>query len=1101
MDRHRVHDLEGTYAQIRTARHLPGKGTNRFVASWFPALRGCDCGPSGRRCRSQMNQGTSAWIRRWTRLSRPLPSWTVVGALFVGAALLQAAPQLPANYSLRRWVATPDLNFSAVEGITQSRDGFLWLAMNHGLGRFDGKNLEVFHPGNTPEFPTGFVTSVLQARDDSLWVGTAGGGLVHFRQGIFTNYSDKEGLTNGQLKSLALDQQDRLWIATDGGGIFVRHPDGSFQSFGTAEGLPLLHTSAVLLDEQDRPVVLVKRESAWRLEGGRFVPLTIQPAPPKEAWLVITRGFDGHIWLGGNHGVYRLDGTVFQPWTPAQELTGPKPLAAWQVATNEVWLGTDQGMIHWKDGNWANYPTRSAISARTIGGFSVDLERSVWFSTEGGGLIQLRPTPLLTWGVDEGLSGNEVTSVLTARDGSLWVGTSQGLHRIDYSGNRQFTAADGLPDNFVYSLQQDDAGTIWLSTRRGGLARWDGERFRPVLIEDSKDRVIWCLAPGAQGSIWAGTTDGAFQIRDGEVIRTVREGLSNNDVRSIWDDGSGTVWIGTSFGLNRLDERGLTSFTTMGDLPQLDVAIALHRDRREDLWIGTMSRGLFRLRNGNFSHLSVSNGLPNATINSIIEDQDGDLWIGTGRGLLRLKPEERDAAMSGEKITPLVLGRSDGLRNEEFNGTIQPTAARDSTGRLWFATAEGLASLHPRNLPQNNRKPPVRIEQLALEGSKKLEALMARDSQSGTDLRLLPTRELGSAPAPAGQRRTVFSPEGAKTVLIPPGLERLDFQFVCPTFIAPQGLEFRYFLEGFDNWWVEAGKRHAAYYTRVPPGRYTLHVQARNEDGVVSEPGASLEVIVTPFWWQRTEVRILGPVLVLGCIGLVYRIRVRQLQRESDLAEEFSRQLLRSQELERARLAGELHDGLGQELQLIRNRAELALRRHTPPPDLAKELDSISLTASRAIHGVRALSRGLRPPELDQLGLTQALRWLGQNVAEAYGGTIETRIDTVDKLLPQPAEVDFYRIAQEALTNSLKHSGATEITYEVDRQGDRIQLSVFDNGRGLKRDQASEAAGSGMKTMRERAAMMHGELEVRSEPGKGTRLTLKVPVTQEVIPV
>ncbi|MBN9691350.1 MAG: hypothetical protein J0M24_14025 [Verrucomicrobia bacterium] len=1041
-----------------------------------------------------MHQGTSAWIRRRTQRSHPLWAGIAWGVWWMATLLLQAAPQLPTGYSLRRWAATPELNLTAVEGITQTRDGFLWLAMNHGLGRFDGNNLEVFHPGNTPGFPTGFVTSVLPARDDSLWVGTAGGGLIRHHQGRFTTFGGNEGLTNGQVKSLALDQHDRLWIATDGGGVFVRHPEGRFQFFGTNDGLPGLHTSTVLLDEQDRPVVLAKRESAWRLEGDRFVPLTIQPPPPKEASLIITRGFDGHIWLGGSHGIYRLQGREFLPWAPAQELKGEKALAAWQVASNEFWLGTDQSMIHWKDGRWAAYPTRSAISARTAGGFWIDQEHSVWFGTEGGGLIQLRPTPAFTWGIEEGLAGNEVTSVLSAQDGSLWVGTTLGLHRIDDSANRQFSAADGLPDHFVYAVQQDTTGTIWVSTRRGGLTRWDGRRFQPVPLSDSSEPIIWCLAPGAQGSIWAGTTDGAYQIRKGSVVRIVRDGLSNNDVRSIWDDGTGIVWIGTSFGLNRLDATGLTSFTSLGNLPQLEVGISLHQDRRGDLWIGTMSQGLYRYRKDGFSHLSVSNGLPSATIYSIIEDGEANLWIGTARGLLRLTPEERDAAAGGQKISPLVLGRSDGLRNEEFNGTVQPTAARDASGQLWFATAEGVASLHPNRIPKNDRNPLVRIEQLALEAPKKLESLPARHAENDVEMLLTPTRELGSTPAPAGQRRTVFSPEGVKTVLIPPGLERLDFQFVCPTFISPQDLEFRYLLEGFDNWWVEAGKRNAAYYTRVPPGRYTLRVQARTEDGIVSEPGASLEVIVTPFWWQRTEVRVLGAVLVLGCIGLLYQIRVRQLQRESDLAEEFSRQLLRSQEQERARLAGELHDGLGQELQLIRNRAELALRRHTPPADLAKELDSISLTASRAINGVRALSRGLRPPELDQLGLTQALRWLGQNVAEAYGGTLETRIDNVDKLLPQPAEVDFYRIAQEALTNSLKHSGATEITYEVDRQGDRIQLSVFDNGRGLKRDPESEAAGSGMKTMRERAAMLHGDLEVRSELGKGTRLTLKVPV-------
>jgi signal transduction histidine kinase len=181
---------------------------------------------------------------------------------------------------------------------------------------------------------------------------------------------------------------------------------------------------------------------------------------------------------------------------------------------------------------------------------------------------------------------------------------------------------------------------------------------------------------------------------------------------------------------------------------------------------------------------------------------------------------------------------------------------------------------------------------------------------------------------------------------------------------------------------------------------------------------------------------------------------------------------------------------------LIRNRAELALRRQAPPPELARELGAISETATRAIAGVRALSRGLRPPELDQLGLTQALRWLGQNVAETFGGKLEFQVGMVDRLLTGPAEVDVYRIAQEALNNAVRHSAASEITFEAALNGNEFRLSVFDNGRGLHVADlgAGAARGIGLKTMHERAALLDGRLEVRSEDNVGTRLTLIVPV-------
>ena len=359
-----------------------------------------------------------------------------------------------------------------------------------------------------------------------------------------------------------------------------------------------------------------------------------------------------------------------------------------------------------------------------------------------------------------------------------------------------------------------------------------------------------------------------------------------------------------------------------------------------------------------------------------------------------------------------------------------------------------------------------------------------------------PTTEFGHTPAPAGPRRSVFSPYGLSEVQIHPGHERLDFQYVGLSYLAPRAVTYRYRLEGFDSDWVGPVSHRAAYYTKVPPGRYVFRVQALNEDGVLGEPGAALAVVLEPRWWQTNLVRSLGGLLLLAMAGLCYKLVVVQIRRRSEASNKFSRQLLRSQESERARLASELHDGLGQELQLIRNRAEMALRRHAPTPELTRELTSISETASRAIGGVRALSRGLRPPELDQLGLTQALRWLAQNVAESYGGRLEFQVDSVDGLLPRQLEVDVYRIAQEALNNAVKHSAASEITFEVVRTEGLLQVSVFDNGRGFPSGAEAEGSpqGYGLKTMRERAAMLQGELELRSEGSVGTRLTLQVPV-------
>lgn len=1012
----------------------------------------------------------------------------------------RAAPRLPVDYSIRRWVSSEQLPLSTVEAMAQTRDGFIWFAMNGGLGRFDGQALEVFNAANTPELPVPVITAVLEDRDGSLWVGSAGGGLVRRRDGRFERFGAGQGLLNEQVKALNLGPDGRLWIGTDGGGVFVREPDGTFRQWGQREGLEDPFVIGLKTDRSGQLVVLTFRLGPFVLRGERFVRLSLEPVPPDGRDLSLTQTGGGRIWLGTSGGVYFFDGTNFVHWAEASKLPGVTPLMAWETSTNEVWLGTDRSLVHWQAGAWATYPTGGAVSPRMANAFLADHEGSVWLSSEGGGLLQLRPTPMVTLGVPEGLSGNEVTSVLVARDGALWVGTTQGLTREDARGRRQFGPADGLADACVFSLQEDSEGKVWVSTRRGGIGRWDGNRF--VRMPGSGRRnaeVVWCLHRGRGDTMWAGTSRGLIEYRGGQFVRAIDgdDGLSNNDVRCVLEQEDGTLWVGTSYGLNRITPDGVQTYAVTGAKEPIEVVVTLHLDADGALWLGTMARGLFRFHAGKFHRFSTDDGLPDNAIHAIVEDSEGRLWLASGSGLAVVARRELVARTMRPEF-PLnirTFRRADGLRSEEFTGTIQPTVARSADGRLWFATGDGLASVAPGRLERRRGAPRVSLERVAVEGPEPVTGLLGRGNSAGHH-RLPPTSEFGHAPAPAGRRRAVFASQGLAEIQIPPQQERLDFQFVCPSFVAPQAVDYRFRLGGFDRDWVEAGSRRAAYYTRVPPGRYHFEVEARDETGTWSRPGAALGIVVEPAWWQRLPVRLVGAGLVLGSGVLFYQVRMRKLRRQREASAEFSRQLIRSQDQERARIAGELHDGLGQELQLIRNRAEIALRHGTTAAELDRQLSSISETAARAIQGVRALSRGLRPPELDQLGLTEALRWLGRNCAESAPQRIEYRVDDMDDALSTDQEVDFYRVAQEALNNAVKHSGATEITFEVQWVESGVQLSVFDNGRGfdVEDTESRPRAGSGLRNMQARAALLRGSLELHGEPGVGTRLTLLVPV-------
>lgn len=1011
-----------------------------------------------------------------------------------------AAPAVlpPVEYSIRRWHGPGGPAPRSVEAILQTRDGYLWFGMNEGLFRFDGLAFQILEPQGPSTGSATYVTALAQDAEGTLWAGSAGNGLLRLQDGLLVRVGADQGLTNGQIRALHLTTDGRLWIGTDGGGVFVRDPDGQFRNFGADQGLPEPFVLGLSEDHRGRLYAVTFQRGPFVLEDGRFTAVPLEPAIELGTGFSLTRSPSGTVWLGTPEGVYRLEDDRFRRWKTADQLPGHNPVVAWEQDNGETWLGTAQGIALWRDPTWTPYPIGGGSAARFAGAFAIDREGNLWTGTEGAGLVQLRRTKFATLGSPEGLAGDEITSVLQGRDGALWIGTPRGLSCLEGGRISTFTRKDGLPDDFIFSLHEDAAGVLWVSTRLGGLARRHANGFAPLPAEDALPaRAAWCLAGTRDGAVWVGTPRGAFEYRAGRLATRLdhQAGLSNEDVRTIAEDHDGTLWLGTSFGLCAWRDGRMTTHTELPSGDQLEVVISLYVDPARDLWIGTMTRGLFRHRDGVFTRYTTEQGLASSTITAITEDARGHLWLSSSRGIMRIPKASLQAVADGtaSRLEVTAFDRASGIRSDECSGTLQPTVARDRDGRLWFATTGGLSTTHPDRIPVNTVAPLVHIERVAIEGPEPVLSLTAR-TRGGTPRTLERTSEPGDIPAPAAPQRAVFNTPQLQAVTLPPGQERIEFQYVGLSHLMPESVVFRYRLDGFDHRWVDAGSRRVAYYTRVPPGRYTFRVLATQEDGITSAP-AQLAVFVQPTWWQTPWLRPLVALLSAGTIAALILARLRRLQVERAASAELSRELIRSQERERLRLAAELHDGLAQELQVIRNRAELALDRQKPEPPLARELQAISDTAARAILGVRAMSNGLRPPELDQLGLTQALIWLGETVRDGLRGRLDARVEPVDGLLPRELELHVYRVVQEALNNAVKHSNAAEITLEVERDGDGLRLSVFDNGRGFNVDTLTfdPRAGSGLRTMHERAAMLRGTLELRSAPGVGTRLTLVVP--------
>jgi signal transduction histidine kinase len=477
------------------------------------------------------------------------------------------------------------------------------------------------------------------------------------------------------------------------------------------------------------------------------------------------------------------------------------------------------------------------------------------------------------------------------------------------------------------------------------------------------------------------------------------------------------------------------------------------------LWVGT-GRGLNRLdpATGSFRRIPLDGRLDDARIYSMLEDDQGRLWISTPNALVRYHEDEGGAVIR-------VYETADGLQDGQF---IRGSAYQCRHGEMFFGGTAGITSFYPDRVDDNPIVPPVAVVSFRIANKEVT----------------LPT-----------------AIEETRTIEVEHEDNVLTFAFAAMEYTAPSKNQFAHRLEGFNADWTYAGTDRYATYTNLDPGRYTLRAKAANNDGKWGRETTLLTLIVHPPYWGTWWFRTLIGLSVLGFVGvLIYRREVHlRILREAQ--EDFSKRLIAEQEGERQRIAAELHDGLGQNILIMKNKALLAVQRFRPARGVKKELEGISDLASQTLEDARRISRNLRPYLLDRFGLTEALR----EMVEAIRGTSplrwEMEIEPIDHFVPPAQQINVYRVVQEALTNVVRHADATEAVVRIVKEDRQIIIDVRDNGRGMGVDPASgrstSGGGFGIAGIRERIRALEGTVEYRSASGSGTWLIITIPVRHE----
>jgi signal transduction histidine kinase/ligand-binding sensor domain-containing protein len=957
-----------------------------------------------------------------------------------------------AQYRSTQWTADNGLPQNSVRGIVKGVDGYIWVATLNGVAKFDGVRFRVFDKSNTPAFTSSRFTAMVPGSDGDLWLPSEDGNLVRYYAGHFESLGLDSGIRPHSISGVTTDYHGGVWVGSDDKVLRWNPKDHRFakEAFSTED----LHFTA--LRWVSTGFWATRGEQLFCFARGTLATYLLPKAIKPSQLGGVAVGADNIVWLRLKNGdLGRLiDGQfITQPGVTTTYFQDPKR-RDWKAQISDNFI---RRIV---------FPSGGSEKGVVYNVLTSDDEGNAWLGSDNEGLFRIQKQSIRTLSTANGLASDNVYPVLKARDGDMWVGSwPAGLSRIRNGQVTAFRASEGLP-GLVSSLYEDRAGALWVGTHNGVRLLSNGHLIVPKGFPKDDLPVVQAMYQSADGLMMLGTAKGIF-VPNGNKSRwlTIKDGLATDDVRTILEDRKGDVWIGGYGGVTRIRNGEMERWTENQGLPSNNVRTIVE-DSAGEIWVGTYDGGIGWFHDGKWIKFDTTNGLYDNGAFQILEDEKQRFWISSNRGIYRVGRQQLKEVADGQRmrVDSIAYGRADGMLSVECNGGLSPAGAKDDRGLLWFPTQKGVAIVDPSSITVLNQPPKVAIESAFID--QKLQA-------------------------------------GVEGVVLRPGQSNLEVEYTALTYSKPEQVSFRYKLDGIDDNWQESGLRRTAYYPHLPPGDYTFRVSARNSDGVTSISDAVMLVTVTPPFYRRWWFLSALIIAVIATTWKLWNYRVNQLRKDQASQQAFSRELIASQENERRRIAAELHDSLGQRLIIINNLALFLLRtKGKVRTDAEKQetIEEINAEASHAIEETRAISYALRPFQLDRLGLARAVQALVKTVSRAAEIEFHTEIGDIDEVFPDDLRINFYRIVQEALNNIVKHADATRGSVIAECMVSSVVLRISDNGRGIPtepRGVREGPGGFGLTGMRERATVLKGEFQLRSEPGNGTLLTIEFPIEEK----
>ncbi len=1010
----------------------------------------------------------------------------VCEALIAVAAGLDEEDRMPLgdlSCEIRRWGLDEGLPRGRVEDLTLGPDGYLWISGDGYIARFNGQRFESFDLNQLSDRKFGTAGHLVFDDNGVLWFSCHEDGLWVRQDGRFL-----------EVKSYPKSQEQVAdLVVQSGGGVFVSSEHKHSRD----------HRILSIADPNDDVVKEIgpgHRRHRISQDGRIWVLF-------KERDLRV-RQENTRV---GN--LYELESGNLR----RAELDGARVLTFVDRFDGTLTVLTEEGLFVYRSDAWVR---ERAISFpdREIGLISSACEDSrglLFLYVPRDGIHVVGTTGIVQ--PISSLSGislpRSITENLVADLwGNVWIPSHDGLYQLRYTPAVTLALPAERRSARVHSVSEDASGAVWLSIAGG------------VCVKDETFELRRRLNPAERWLVVGDPLDGVWMCGRSGTVRLERDGQEAVTERLRWDgehavlvtglvvDSEGGAWISTNRGLFHCDpNRDFTFFQDeVGDDGGHENVVSLAIGREDHLYAGVEGRGIYRrdADTGEWTRFSQSEDALAKMTGSLEVDAEGRLW-GLSKSLNSIGCWTEEESLRAEG-SALNLG-----------GDLQGGLAFDHIGGIWIAThRNGVAHVERSELLAKLRDPVRELKVTWFDrrhglGSKRgpfgQEGVhCARDGRiwvatakgpSVFNPRLLRQEKSRSVPPLVLIERVMedgreLRPPKKQPWRLPVGTEEIRIHSAALDFGKPGEARYRYRLHGLNGDWIDGGAESLSVFQRLPPGDYRFEVLARNRFGVESDRPASLAFVVLPQWWERLSTKIAAILLMTGILVILYRRRMAAFRRRHEVQAAFSKQIWASQEGERKRIAGELHDGLSQFLVLITNSIRLAQLKVDKGSSEWQGLEEVCSTAGTAMEEVRYLINELRPAELDRSGLLVATQLMIERVAEHEELNIDPVFVGLHEELPEGEKIAIYRLIQEGLNNVVKHAEVSTVTVEAVREDSMVHIQITDDGLGLDLGtERRKAVERDLARLSERVSLLEGRLTSEAGPERGTRVKMSVPLS------